>query len=1046
MSKSDEKILSILKRNGSSQESRFNKSLDPSQLQLMEFGEEDWVLFAYNFAQKLKFFNLSNKAEGTWDEFFKELDLDASQLSFENQFELQSIKGELGNVLTAYGKNSELSPHLTLFISFLRVLDITKSKFNLLTKRHLDFYYREVLQMDKLPPSADSVYVVLELAKNAQNQRIETQTLFNAGKNENGSPLLYSNSDEISINTINVKAIMNIFHDQAKNKVRQNMLLDPNDGESQTLENKESWWPFGHSLENDPQSTDAEFGFVISSNVLLAKEGRRKITFDFTFGNDIPFGKDEFRKFTSIYLSTAKEWLELDEVSIQDIKIQNAKLIVTILLDTSLPPIEYFKTEDPSFNLANPFPSAKFMSHIDEDQGYQVFDFLSNNSLQKLRIDIDVSEVKNINLENDQTTINAQKPFYPFSTRPFKGSSFSFSYPEAFSKNCSEVKLNFEWKNTPDSFKEHYETYILEAKKNISSNYLIELQSFSYLQNAEIIGKLKENLSIGENVVLRASKESNPPARKATTSQTSAQSTSPIVSGDDYFRYKSELLLNGIKIKNLNTVNNRVFEEENDTFKFKFQVNNQINQVPTASIRVNLQQSFLHDIYPKIYAMVLTSEKDDKILPNEPYTPLAADLSLSYKGSVEFGQNNESNRIIHLHPFGFGRQDNPSLISRQYEKDGYLYIGLEKTNPNDIVSLLFQFADGTENPLSVDGEPIKWSILKGNTWEVIPKASILLNETLNFLRSGIVKIQLPPSIDTNNTVFPEGLAWIRVKLDGKYDAVCQCINIHAQALRLEARDASLATHLPGQLPADTISKLERRISQIKSVAQPYPSFGGKGKETDLNYYRRVSERLRHKNRAVTQWDYEHLILEEFPELISVKCLNHTNSISFNAPGHVTLVVVPQVRQINPDTLVYPRVSSAKLEEIKDYISSYISPSIEVHVINPEYEFLQIQVDIQVVTGLDFNFYQNQLKKDITNFLSPWAFQEQTLLNFNKEFHKSQIVYFIENLHYIDYISKLELRLDKTPIQNKVIPTSPKNIIVSDQIHIVNLAKNQCAKA
>ena len=37
-----------------------------------------------------------------------------------------------------------------------------------------------------------------------------------------------------------------------------------------------------------------------------------------------------------------------------------------------------------------------------------------------------------------------------------------------------------------------------------------------------------------------------------------------------------------------------------------------------------------------------------------------------------------------------------------------------------------------------------------------------------------------------------------------------------------------------------------------------------------HYYTRVSERLRHKNRAIQLWDYEHLILQNFPHLYRVK--------------------------------------------------------------------------------------------------------------------------------------------------------------------------------
>jgi YD repeat-containing protein len=60
-----------------------------------------------------------------------------------------------------------------------------------------------------------------------------------------------------------------------------------------------------------------------------------------------------------------------------------------------------------------------------------------------------------------------------------------------------------------------------------------------------------------------------------------------------------------------------------------------------------------------------------------------------------------------------------------------------------------------------------------------------------------------------------------------------------------------------------------------SVVLPYDSFGGRVAEDDSTFYTRVSERLRHKDRAITLFDYERLVLEEFPEIYKVRCLNHT---------------------------------------------------------------------------------------------------------------------------------------------------------------------------
>ena len=85
------------------------------------------------------------------------------------------------------------------------------------------------------------------------------------------------------------------------------------------------------------------------------------------------------------------------------------------------------------------------------------------------------------------------------------------------------------------------------------------------------------------------------------------------------------------------------------------------------------------------------------------------------------------------------------------------------------------------------------------------------------------------------------------------------------------------------------------VLSLKKVKQPNPSFGGKKQEEDTQLYQRSSERLRHKQRAITSWDYERLILQEFPEVYRLKCLNHyrydSGSVSNVSAGYVTLIPV-----------------------------------------------------------------------------------------------------------------------------------------------------------
>jgi hypothetical protein len=84
------------------------------------------------------------------------------------------------------------------------------------------------------------------------------------------------------------------------------------------------------------------------------------------------------------------------------------------------------------------------------------------------------------------------------------------------------------------------------------------------------------------------------------------------------------------------------------------------------------------------------------------------------------------------------------------------------------------------------------------------------------------------------------------------------------------------SHFDSALAAESISKLKTAVAEVSKVQQPFASFDGKHKEIGSEFYTRVSERLRHKGRAITPWDYEHLILERFPSVYKVKCISHTD--------------------------------------------------------------------------------------------------------------------------------------------------------------------------
>lgn len=427
----------------------------------------------------------------------------------------------------------------------------------------------------------------------------------------------------------------------------------------------------------------------------------------------------------------------------------------------------------------------------------------------------------------------------------------------------------------------------------------------------------------------------------------------------------------------------------------------------------------------------------------------------------------EGNRIqlFHEHPFGqheenyaekkylqeekgivdlFDKDVIQTTLVPKYCVGGHLFLGIENVEPQQNLSLLIQVLEGSENPLVEsfgENEKINWSILCNNKWKTLEN-NIISNNTDNFLKSGIVTFSIPKEATSNNTLLPSGYTWIKAQMNKSYDAVCKAIGIHAQAvLATFKNNDNEVSHLKNGLPCETIKKMVTRIPQIKSVSQPYNAFGGSTEESDANFYRRISERLRHKNRAITLWDYEHLILQEFPEIYKVKCLNHTSETSFTAAGHVTLIVVPDTVNKNVFDMYQPRVSKATLNSVMNYINSLNTLHVNAEVINPNYEEITIGLEVSFYEGYDENYYTEQLKTDITKFLSPWAFDETKEVTFGIMLHKSILIDYLEKLTYVDYLQNVTMNGDAKVY--KIEPSNPKSILVSAKTHNVSTVLTTC---
>ncbi|GAB1857161.1 hypothetical protein MHTCC0001_19970 [Flavobacteriaceae bacterium MHTCC 0001] len=402
-----------------------------------------------------------------------------------------------------------------------------------------------------------------------------------------------------------------------------------------------------------------------------------------------------------------------------------------------------------------------------------------------------------------------------------------------------------------------------------------------------------------------------------------------------------------------------------------------------------------------------------------PYLPNILEVLFDYTVSAELAVanigNSDNYQIYNIYPKGYTMPKASKIgILPKLVNEGELFIGIEKIEGGNSLSLLFQVAEGTANPRQTAIE-LQWQYLYGTEWKGFDLQDIG-DDTNGLTQSGIVTLNSPEDLKLQEqTELPSTYWWIKIIAAERIDAICDLVGIHDQALKATLTDVELnGTGFTAHTDAGTISKLQHTNTRVKKINQPYISFGGKLKEEQDPFYQRTSERLRHKGRAITSWDYEKLVLDKFPEVHQVKCLNHHRydslEINNSSAGYVTLIPVAQANTTNVPNYWKPLVDLGTMKRIESYIKQIASPHIRLAVKAPKLEQLELDFKVKYIEipGADTRLYQQQLQDAINAFLSPWAYDDTVGVNFQKTLEKSVLIHFIEQQTIVDYITDFKV--------------------------------------
>ncbi|HXS56364.1 MAG TPA: hypothetical protein VN726_09580 [Hanamia sp.] len=798
---------------------------------------------------------------------------------------------------------------------------------------------------------------------------------------------------------------------------------------------------------------------------------------------------------------------------------------------------------------------------------------LKNIGSDNTRIDVQVCGLKNFIVQNDESLQDVNGPVYFFGTRPVvrnfdiytlpivhdtanSGPSFYLGSKEVFCKNWKSVRINLNWKDKPNDFREYYKGYVVEdpnATPQVfgldANHFLIKISSLEdgvWKDEAgfrklfddvppDSLPLLPPNINScehknpdGENIysqaILVLSTDfgfanqpfyiSEPDFTKFDVSTRNGFIKINLRDQDflhkDYAfvlsrqmmalgRYPDALLegavykVDGDTVIVFRSTGKTIVELKDDVNATKDKAQLSSNKAdslnttfdnaiswathpPLTSIDdgdrdtliplVHDNESLANDTLTQASATksklgdlqqllnifdVLTGEIVKPLtvlIPNEPWTPIISNMSLDYTATATI----EDIDLIHLYPFAgtYSHEQiklQPTLFPT-FCDEGTLFLGLKNLVPGNNLNLLFELSEATSDSES-QKEPVQWHYLDSNVWKPLRSGFEVLDDASeNLTTSGIIKFAMPANMTSDNTIMPDSLYWIKASVAQNSKAVSETTAIFPQAIQVTFTNdpANDKLRLSQPLVAGSISKLEVADANVKSVQQPYDSFGGEIPEIQQQFYVRVSEELRHKERAIQKFDYERLALQEFPQLFKVKCISHSFALDAHlykndfpyAPGYIILAVIPDLNKLKAGNSFQPKVPVSILEKIETYIRNRTSPFVRFRAMNPRYEEINFCLRVNLLPGKDENFYKEQLKEDLKELLAPWAVGKYDKLTFGQCVYRSDIIRFLEQTDYVDFITDFQMaKASQTPNPDnaKICPDTPRSILIAGNIEV-----------
>lgn len=967
------------------------------------------------------------------------------------------------------------APHVALLCAALELYERPRALLNATVARHLNYAYEEALGLQKRPPRPDTAHVVVEIARHVDHHTLPAGTLFSAGRDTAGQAVEFELVEETTFN----RATLSEAHSLIVNR--------PDDDTIEVYSARFAMprppapgWPGGRSLSTTYPNGPARIGFAVASPQLRLSGGERTITLSAQL--DGPIRGSDAMLIEARY-SAPDEWRDIPTLEILSPSAGELKneLKIRLQLGAMDPPCDSPSIPDQGLSFPQMDPVIRFIMTSEADASW------FKVSIASVGINVTVDGLSPTLARGPDGPVDARRTFPLFGAQPRKGDVLTVEHPELLDRTIESLSIELDRVGSL-RLDDAYENY-----PDAPSKCCIAVQVAESSEQWVSWGRFNWETAEQQLIEIAPSQEAGPEISQKT--QAEARRRREQLQRNN--RDDSARQLHDYVVHPGNATDNEIenptrkarqkaapVEQNRESPKIERpdEAEDQCEAVapPTRplrlvginpAVRLMLETDLLHDEWPRIMSRAVAKQAaeasaraaraiadaiagqevtlhghESMALPGPPMVLRATKLRIGYKSQGPA-------RLFHIDPFGVSeprvnQSGDKRLLPPIHELDAAAYFGFEDLVPHTKLSMLIQVLEGSEDS-SVDEFEVEWAVLTHSGWSSLEGAAGALEDGTDGLRrSGLVRCILPANTAVTAPEMPGKLGWLRLSIMSTGAAsgtarfgACTLLDARAQAAAVRrVTDLSSVSLPPGQ-----ISRLVRRHSAIKSLSQPYASFGGRRAEAGVDFYRRAAERLRHKDRAVTAWDYERLVLEAFPSVFKVRCLIHTRiegERRIHAPGCVTLVVLGRLPDENSADPYAPRVSSALRLEIERFVAARAPLGATVRAINAHYIAIEVKAEVVFGRQADPVSTLEKATNRLVGHLAPWTRPEAIVPAFGGRVHVSQLMGLIDRVPGVIAARGLRMSADGQEYFDTFEVTAPHTVITSAPKHALTIVSDR----